>query len=506
MGATLRYSRLNGCSPAGMDTPPVLIEISIIPGIPRHTVVGLANGAVREAMDRIRAAIAAVGLAFPRGAITINLAPADTRKEGSAFDLPIALGMLLADRQIKAAENMSSFVVMGELSLDGGVRSVRGVLPAIASASAAGIKHFIVPDGNRNEALILDETCIHCVSSLAEAIEVVGGKRGPEQPNKREEHIESFGVDYAEVLGQSGAIDALEVAAAGGHNVMLVGPPGCGKTMLSRRMPGIVPAWGGAEALETTSIHSLRRPGIGLMSSRPFRAPHHTVNAAGMLGGGRPVLPGEVSLAHQGILFLDEIAEYSRSVLEGLREPLEEGSVTIARADGPVRYPAQFQLIAAMNPCACGFAGVQGGTCECTQGEVTRYRSRISGPLLDRIDMFVFMQPVDPETTTFENSRRSEWIRRRAEKARMLMKQVDEKVSKEVAALGPPNGRSRRPYWFSEQAEDLLNRSINSLGLSMRGRMRMMRVSRTVAALEGDDIVTPGHLSRTLQYRPRWPS
>ncbi len=272
--------------------------------------------------------------------------------------------------------------------------------------------------------------------------------------------------------------------------------------MLSKRIPGIIPAWEGAEALETTSIHSLRRPGIGLMPFRPFRAPHHSINTAGMLGGGRPVLPGEVSLAHQGVLFLDEIAEYSRSVLEGLREPLEEGAVTIARAGGPVRYPANFQLIAAMNPCPCGYSGVQGSTCECTQAEVVRYRARISGPLLDRIDMFVFMQPVDPEVVSFVASRTSDAIRQRAEQAWSLVKKEDQNLVDSGKSLE----HAGRPPWFSAEAEEMLNRSINSLRLSMRGRNRMMKVSRTIAALNGDHLVLPRHLSKALQYRPRWVS
>ncbi len=470
----------------------VEIEISIIRGIPRHTVVGLPNAAVRESLDRIRAAILAEGLDFPRGAITINLAPADVRKEGTSFDLPIALGILVANDTISGSDSFSKTLIMGELALDGSVRPVRGILAALNGATHRGCTTFIVPEDNVVEAMVLDGIRVFGVASLGEAIRVLSGSTKPQnrttRPKERQES--NFTMDFADVIGQQAAIRVMEVAATGGHNLLLIGPPGCGKTMLSRRLPSILPAWTAQEALDATCIHSLRGLGQGgLLSSRPFRAPHHSVSMAGMIGGGNPVLPGEVSLAHQGVLFLDELAEFSRSVLESLREPLEEGSVIISRAQGPVRYPARFQLIGAMNPCPCGFSEVVGSSCTCHPRQRMQYRGKVSGPLMDRIDMQVFMVPVDPTREREQARARSVDIKERVERARAIL------------------GTSLKSYSTGALERDtmaLLNRAVGRLALSMRAMERIKKVSKTIAALDGAAIASPHHLTEALRYRRVW--
>lgn len=470
----------------------VEIEISIIRGIPRHTVVGLPNAAVRESLDRIRAAILAEGLDFPRGAITINLAPADVRKEGTSFDLPIALGILVASGTILGIENFEKTLIMGELALDGSVRPVRGILAALNGAMNRGCTTFIVPEGNVAEAMVLDGIRAFGVASLGEAIRALSGRSEPQKEspllNGRQEA--QYTMDFGDVVGQKGAIRAMEVAATGGHNLLLIGPPGCGKTMLSRRLPSILPDWTSQEALDATCIHSLRGLGqSGLLGSRPFRAPHHSVSMAGMIGGGNPVLPGEVSLAHEGVLFLDELAEFSRSVLESLREPLEEGSVIISRAQGPVRYPARFQLIGAMNPCPCGFSGVVGASCTCHPRQRMQYRGKVSGPLMDRIDMQVFMVPVDPTRERKDARMHSVDIKERVQKARELLGASP--ISTSTGAL-------------QGDTAVLLNRAVGRLGLSMRAMERIKKVSKTIAALDGATLASPLHLSEALRYRRVW--
>lgn len=470
----------------------VEIEISIIRGIPRHTVVGLPNAAVRESLDRIRAAILAEGLNFPRGAITINLAPADVRKEGTSFDLPIALGILAADGMIGGKKQFNETLIMGELALNGSVRPVRGILAALNGAMHRGCTTFVVPEDNVAEAMVLDGIRVFGVASLGEAVRVLSGRSKPHtrshQPQGRQETDGMM--DFGDVVGQKAAIRAMEVAATGGHNLLLIGPPGCGKTMLSRRLPSILPDWTAQEALDATCIHSLRGLGQGgLLRSRPFRAPHHSVSMAGMIGGGNPVLPGEVSLAHEGVLFLDELAEFSRSVLESLREPLEEGSVIISRAQGPVRYPARFQLIGAMNPCPCGFSDVVGSSCTCHPRQRMLYRGKVSGPLMDRIDMQVFMIPVDPIREREQTRLRSVDIKERVERARAILEASP--ISLQTGAL-------------EGDTAVLLNRAVGRLGLSMRALERIKKVSRTIAALDGATLASPHHLSEALRYRRVW--
>lgn len=483
MGTRIRYCRLTGAGPIHLDSPAVSIEVVITTGIPRHTVVGLARGAVREALDRIRGAVLSSGYRFPRGAITINLAPADTQKEGSAFDLPIALGILMADGQIPVPLGLDrAWLTLGELALDGTVRPVSGVMVALMSATRFGQQRIILPDGNLPEARAFPHLEVFAVPDLKTAAQALMG------------HVSSHVVapgssgsghpvypDFAGVIGQETVVRALQVAAAGRHNVRLVGPPGCGKTLMARCFPGILPPWSRSEAIETTCLHSLRRPGTDLLTHRPIRSPHHTVSAGGMLGGGTPIRPGEVSLAHHGVLFLDELPEFDRSVLEGLREPLEAGTVAISRAGGVEIYPAGFQLLAAMNPCPCGMYGGERDSCRCTAKEVDRYRSRLSRPILDRIDLHLSVPAVDPLLG----------LDRERPSSQDLAHSVTEAADR--LASQPPR--------LEREEDSVLTRAASSLHLSMRALERTRRICRTIAALDGADRVTKTHVSEAMRYR-----
>ena len=479
----IRYCRLFGASPTSLRSPQVSIEVVITAGIPRHTVVGLAHGAVREALDRIRSAILTSGYRFPRGAITVNLAPADTRKDGSAFDLPIALGLLAADGQIKPGGTVGSeWLTMGELALDGSVRPVSGVMVALMNAIRHGQQRIILPGGNLPETRSF-QLAIHPVACLRDAVQALSGEMEPvltaEGAEEGRQRITA--IDFAQVVGQQTVKRALEVAAAGRHNLRLVGPPGCGKTMMARCFAGILPQWSREEALETTCIHSLRKPGMALLPGRPFRSPHHSISEAGLLGGGTPIRPGEVSLAHNGVLFLDELPEFNRSVLEGLREPLQEGQVAISRAGGVEQFPAAFQLMAAMNPCPCGYAGDTTESCRCSVREQHRYRSRMSGPLLDRVDLHVTVPSVDPL--------------RHLGSAPESTESMAARVHAAAARLA-----SARPEVSKESREALL-RAASGMGLSMRAVTRCQSVAQTIAALDGSDSVERCHISEALRYR-----
>ncbi|MEZ4410536.1 MAG: YifB family Mg chelatase-like AAA ATPase [Polyangiales bacterium] len=382
----------------GLDTHPVQVEVDIARGMPAFDLVGLAEVAVRESRTRVRAALEQSGYAFPIRRVTVNLAPADVKKSGTGFDLAIAVATLAAMGECEGAR-LDEWLLLGELSLTGGVRGVRGVLPQVMSARDRGLKGVIVAPENGAEAAVIEGIDVRCGDSLRAVAEFLSGRGELPTATACEEATDesSHPLDLIDVRGQDHAKRAFEIAAAGGHNVILVGPPGGGKTMLARTLPTLLPPLGFRESIEVTALHSVAgqlRGGVSLLRQRPFRAPHHTASAAGLVGGGDPPRPGEIALAHQGVLFLDELPEFPREALEALREPLEEGQVTIVRARSRARYPARFTLVAAMNPCPCGYAGDPSDRCECPEERVRRYRARVSGPLLDRIDLYVPLPPM----------------------------------------------------------------------------------------------------------------
>ncbi|MCS7265019.1 MAG: YifB family Mg chelatase-like AAA ATPase [Armatimonadetes bacterium] len=488
----------------GLDPYLVRVEVDISPGNPSFTIVGLPDKAVQESAQRVRAALRNCGFHFPDKRITVNLSPADVRKEGPAFDLPIALGILTATGQLPSFPEGT--VVLGELSLDGSLRAVNGVLAVAMESRQKQRKSLIVPLDNAAEAAIVDGLEVFGVSSLPEAVKAVMGEIQPFQPPKVELEQPRYGVDFSDVKGQESAKRALEIAAAGGHSVLAIGPPGAGKTMLARRLPTIMPPLTISEALEVTKIYSVagKLPkGQGLITERPFRAPHHTISAAGLIGGGSLPRPGEISLAHHGVLFLDELPEFHRDVLEALRQPLEEGTVTVARANHSITFPASFLLVAAMNPCPCGYATDATRKCQCSPQQIRNYRRRISGPLLDRFDIHLEVPRLTAEEILEPGSGEpSVKIRERVLKARGRQKERFEKLGLNITcnAQIPPKA-IREICVLDGDAKEILRSAIQSLGLSARAHDRIVKVARTIADLEGSETIRPRHIAEAITYR-----